>query len=101
MSEVYEKPQQGGNMTAFEKGLRKLIVHNFKDWAWFGVQSERRLYKPISRSTWIQKVNPDEEICEVYFKEKFLCDVPAKLRPDEALALIQYKLIQRLKGGVN
>lgn len=84
--------------SAFHLGLEKLIRFTFPNNKMFRVESERHKYRANMVESVYKQVNDMEaEICEVYFDNKYLCDVKASHRPDEALALIQFSLLHKLK----
>jgi hypothetical protein len=90
------KPRQ--NPSDFEKGVIRIIKSNFRDWGLFGVESNIRKYKPSEdRFVFGQTSGQIPEFADIYCKGKYVCEVNARMRPDEVLAMIQYSLIQTLK----
>lgn len=90
------KPRQ--NKSDFEKGVIHVITSNFREWGQFGVESNIRKYKPSEdRFVFGQTSGQIPEFADIYFRGKYVCEVNAKMRPDEVLAMIEFSLIQTLK----
>lgn len=86
--------------TFLQDGLEKLISINFVKPEMFKVVPELHKYRAdMLEEVFLQKSGSKAQVCEVYFAGEFLCDVTAKMRPDEALALIQFSLMNKVKYG--
>lgn len=82
----------------FELAVMNMIRDKFQDWRKFSVIEERRLYTPQTvEYIWEQNKGMRPHVCEVYYDGEFVCDVTSKMQPDEALALIQARLISLME----
>lgn len=88
--------------TTLEKGLMMLFQRNFKDYADFRAVSNLKMYKPsMDPSIFAQKIGKTPEICEVYWKNEYVCDVSIFDSPADAVTKINdgmIELISRTKG---
>lgn len=80
----------------FERGLRLLIQRNFGFSDKWKVIREAKIYRPSKSQTIRNQLGGREpEICEVRFDNNYICDISEAMKPDEALATIQFNMIQR------
>ncbi len=86
----------------FVRGVEKMINTNFKDPHLFRVVSNLLQYR-VGEDPFIfaQRNDIIPEAVEVYFNNEYLCELNAHMRPDEALAYLQYALIEKLKVKAN
>ena len=83
----------------FETAIKLMIAKNFGAGNHFKVYREAKRFRPSkSRSIQNQLSGREPEIVEVYFDNKFICDVREDMQPDYALALIQSSLINKLSA---
>lgn len=84
--------------TTLELGLAALFKQNFKDYRDFMAISNLKMYKPSEDAfIFAQKVGNLPEICEVYWKGEYLCDVSLVDSPSIALQRINDSLIDFVK----
>lgn len=84
--------------SVLELGVKKLILSNFRDSRYFSYISDLRQYKPREdESVYNQKIGKIPESVDVYFKGHYLTTITADNKPDEALAKIEFSLLQYLK----
>ncbi len=77
----------------FVKGVARLIEENFKTPSDFAVQSMKKVFK-LDEDSRIYKMNKGEipEVVEVYWKERYLCDLIETMGHDEVLHVISYNI---------
>lgn len=84
----------------FEKSVEDLIRQNFKDSGYFSVIAEIRRYKAGEEmSIRDQVMGREPRRVEVYFKGEYLCDIPENISKEQGLALINFRLLQVLRGS--
>ena len=80
----------------FEKAVRNLIRMKFGSGAfpsWRVVPEYKKYRYDKSKEVRDQLAEREPKVCEIYLNDKWLCDVSEKMRPDEVVALISFKMI--------
>jgi hypothetical protein len=84
--------------TVLERGLNMMIASNFKDYKDWRVLSNIKKYKPsMDKFIFAQKTGKIPEICEIYWKGEFVCEVNILETPAQALTKINDGLIDLIK----
>lgn len=76
-------------------------MNNFKDWKKFQVFAEKTKYNPDTVAwSWAQWRGKLPEICEVYFNGEYLCDINENMAREQAIALINYRLLEVINNKI-
>jgi hypothetical protein len=82
----------------FLRGVKKLIRDNFKENGRFRIDSYRNKYRPrYDPEIFGMKHGTVSEVADIYFNNEYLCEVNEKMKPNEALAQIEYNLLLFLR----
>ncbi len=90
------KPAQG-KLTTLKTVLGTLFRRNFQNWFDFTAVSNIRMYRPnADEFIYDQKIGKIPEICEVYMRGEYICDVTMNDTPAQALTKINDGLIEKI-----
>ena len=95
---IHDSKPEVDRWTTLERGIYTLLQREFQNYNEFSVMSNLKKYKP-SEDAFIfgQKIGKIPELCEVYLRGDYVCEVSIFDSPSQALTKIQDGMIEMVQ----